>query len=175
MDILKINKFAHIFSFSAAGLPPGGADGNLITNYADDGGPSEEDIMEWLRTTTEDETPEEEEERLEWMRKRTRSSERPEQVDQIVTEIAESMGISPESRSMYVGEGDDEWRVSVEAGHDPESGPGFGALVMRKPDGQWFMRPPYADEDKPIDFEEALEIAGNFGQSKELHRYHGLI
>jgi hydroxymethylpyrimidine pyrophosphatase-like HAD family hydrolase len=41
MDVLKIAKFAHKFCIAADGrrveYPPAGADGNLLTNYADDG------------------------------------------------------------------------------------------------------------------------------------------
>lgn len=204
MDLQKITKFTHSFLQALAAPLPGGADGNLVTNYADDG-PSEVEIDEWLETAEEDEDPEEKNERLQWLAmkgkgKRVRDpvefllsedpeddpfdeedyeffgkgkADKPEEVNQVIAEVAGSMGVSPESDSMYIGEDDDEWRISVDAG-DPESGPGFGSLVMNK-DGQWFMRPPYAKEDIPIEFGKALELAKNFGQSKELHSYHGLI
>lgn len=59
MDILKINKFAHIFTLSTANPPPGGADGNLLTNYADDGEPEKpkgvKDALEYLLSEEEPE------------------------------------------------------------------------------------------------------------------------
>jgi ribosomal protein L12E/L44/L45/RPP1/RPP2 len=37
MDIPKITSFVNQYLAAVGALPPGGADGNLLTNYVDDG------------------------------------------------------------------------------------------------------------------------------------------